>query len=117
MKTTKKPNGKANAGLCAVAAAAEKRVEAARKHARLVKALFKEARKALKQAKKAAKAARKRLAKAPKKLRQEKGKVNSKPAPKKQPATGPKTQRPRVGRHSAPLGAGIAAQPPIIPAA
>ena len=80
MKTNKKPNSKAKVDLGAVAAAAEKQVEAARKRARLAKAQFKQARRALKQAKKAAKAARKQTKAEAKALKAEAGKAIKAPA-------------------------------------
>jgi RIO-like serine/threonine protein kinase len=80
MKTNKKPNSKAKVDLSAVAAAAEKQVEAARKRARLAKAQFKQARRALKQAKKAAKAARKQAKAEAKALKAKAGKATKVPA-------------------------------------
>jgi hypothetical protein len=78
MKTTKRPRGKAKVDLHAVAAAAEKLVEEARKRARLAKAQFKQARKALKQAKKTAKEARKQAKAAAKALKAKAGKPTKK---------------------------------------
>ena len=127
MKTTKKQSGKANLDLRAVAAAAEKRVEAARKRARLAKVQFKRARKALKQAKKAAKEARKQAkatakalktkAKTPAKSRAKagkrvKGRHLATAAVRRQPvsrATAPRPADPERG--SQPSAASVAAPP------